>query len=676
MKKQLSILVLENGGKFGKLVEPISKTAPPDEFVFRRVYALADAHRILERNSPEARPFAAIVLDLDAPPAGTDRKCELSALVQLRKKHPHIPIVALTRDGDGPGDGRQDADLEGLVPQEIIHKDDLNPRLLRRVLRHVVRRQETLVRLQEGNSLLAHKNRQLTRLYETANQFVDNISHEFRTPLTVIKEFASIIGEGLAGEVTQQQQEFLRIINDRTDDLAVMVDDMLDTSKLEAGLLSVWRRRCNVADVVQRVRDTLQRKAEVKKVGFKIVVPGELPEVYCDPEKIGRVIINLVVNSIKFTPCGGSVRLSAAHNHENSEILLSVEDNGPGIERHELERIFQRFHQAAKTACSAAQGVGLGLNIAKELVELNLGRIEVASTPGRGSTFSFSVPLFDPPNLVKRHMRRLRISSGRACELSLLVAAIEPQINAPAPTAGCGLSIVVDEFLQHAFRGDDLVIRSHANKWVILSTSTPEKTDKLITRVQSEWVQLNRNRPGEEFPAICLRYKGTWSTAEQEIELQKQHHLEMHAEPDKPPSPRVLVVDDDNELTRGLGIRLQAAGYEVMTANDGHSGLAAAVDSHPDAILMDNYMPGLGGIEVLSRLRQNPDTNDIPVIMLSGGIHEQQLALKRGARYFLHKPCDPKTVAAAIRDVIATKGKKTGTAGRSARGRGITDCKK
>ena len=570
-------------------------------------------------------------------------------MAQLRKKYPNIPIVALS------GDGEQNVDLQGLASQEIIHKDDLGPRLLRHTLRHAVRRHATVAHLQNTNSLLARKNRRLLSLYETANQFVDNISHEFRTPLTVIKEFTSIIGDGLAGDVTPQQQEFLRIINDRSDDLVVMVDDMLDSSKLEAGLLSVWRQRCNMADVVERVRDTLQRKAEVKKVDFEIVVPDELPEVYCDPEKIGRVIINLAVNSIKFTPSGGWVKLSAAHNHEKSEILVSVEDNGPGIEEHELKRIFRRFHQVAKTARCSGQGVGLGLNIAKEMVELNLGQIEVASRPGHGSTFSFTVPLFDPPNLVDRHLRRLRISTGQTARLSLLVAAIEPQIDTLASGAGSGLSIVVDEFLQHTFRGDDLVIRSHAHKWVVLSSSPPDITDKLIARVQSEWVQMNRNRPGEEFPEIRLDYKGTWSVVEQQSELQKQHRLEMHAEPNKPPSPRILVVDDDSELTRGLGIRLQAAGYEVMTANDGKSGLAAAVNSHPDAILMDNYMPGLGGIEVLKRLRQNPDTNDIPVIMLSGGIQEQQLALKGGARYFLHKPCDPKTVAAAIRDVIATR---------------------
>ncbi len=660
MKKHLRVLVLENGEKLAKLIGLPYKNISHDGFDFQHVQTLGDAQRVLECDSLEERPFAAIVLDAET--------C-LSAVAQLRKKHPHIPLVSLTRDGEGTGN----VDLEGSGPQEMLHEDDLNPRLLRHAIRQVVRRQETVARLQEGNSLLASKNRQLTKLYETANQFVDNVSHEFRTPLTVIKEFASIIGEGLAGDVTPQQQEFLRIINDRTDDLAVMVDDMLDTSKLEAGLLSVWRQRCNVADVVERVRDAMQRKAEVKKVDFEIVVPGELPEVYCDPEKIGRVIINLVVNSIKFTPSGGSVRLSAAHNHEHSEILLSVDDNGPGIEKHELDRIFHRFHQVAKTARSSGHGVGLGLNIAKELVELNLGQIDVASRPGSGSTFSFSVPLFDPPNLVKRHMRRLRTSTGRTAGLSLLVATIEPQINSPATPSGSGLSIVVDEFLQHAFRGDDLVIRSHANKWVILSTSTPDKSNKLIARVQSEWIQLNRNRPGEEFPAICLNYKGTWSAAEHESELQNQHRLEMHAEPNKPPSPRVLVVDDDNELTRGLGIRLQAAGYEVMTANDGRSGLAAAENSHPDAILMDNYMPDLGGIEVLSRLRQNPDTNDIPVIMLSGGIHEQQLALKRGARYFLHKPCDPKTVAAAIHDVISKSSKKGGLVSRAACGRGKSE---
>jgi signal transduction histidine kinase len=161
---------------------------------------------------------------------------------------------------------------------------------------------------------LETKYQRLARLYRTAHQFVDNVSHEFRTPLTVIKEYVSLIREGIVGPVSDEQSKMLHVVEDRADDLNTMVDDMLDVSKLESGLLGVYRQECDIAQVLRHVRPALERKAVVKGVELQWDIEPGLPSIYCDPEKAGRVLINLSINAIKFCGQPGHVRISCARS--------------------------------------------------------------------------------------------------------------------------------------------------------------------------------------------------------------------------------------------------------------------------------------------------------------------------------------------------------------------------
>src|SRR5690606_16188025 len=149
--------------------------------------------------------------------------------------------------------------------------------------------------------LLKRKNRRLKRLYETAHRFVDNVSHEFRTPLTVIKEYVGLVHDGVLGGLSEEQADMLEVVTDRADDLNNMVNDMLDISKLDAGMLGLWRKTCNVSDMIERVRPSLERKSHLKQVAIEFDIPETLPQVFCDDEKIGRVIVNLAINAIKFS---------------------------------------------------------------------------------------------------------------------------------------------------------------------------------------------------------------------------------------------------------------------------------------------------------------------------------------------------------------------------------------
>ena len=563
-------------------------------------------------------------------------------LAEIRRVSATVPVVLLIDRG------KQSAatDLIGDGIADFLCKDELSADNLQRLLRYTSRLGQLRARWQDANESLLRKNRRLARFQETAYQFVDHVSHEFRTPLTVIKEFASIMHDGLAGEVNDQQREFLRIVNDRADDLAIIVDDMLDVGKLESGLLSLWRKPSRIEDVFAEVLPALRRKAAIKNIALESSIDADLPRVFCDGEKVGRVIVNLVVNAIKFSGDDGSVRLWARHDGEGADVVVGISDDGPGIAPEDLKPIFDRFHQLDSATRGSTKGFGLGLTVAKELVHHHFGDIDVESRLGRGSTFSFTVPAWDPSELAVRCLRRIE----RVPETSGHAALIAAQLDSPTDSAVCN---VVDEFLQHSFRRTSLVVPVPPDRWAIVTDcDAAEDIAERLDRVRESWEEINRGRSAVRPPQLRLRAEGTWSVAAQKDEILDRFRRQLATEERPAKELRILVADDDREMLRGLELRLRSSGYEVLTAADGESAVRMAVRHLPDAILMDNYMPGMDGVDALSRLADMPDTRPIPVIILSASGRDRKKALDGGARFFLQKPCDIGTISAALQQVV------------------------
>ncbi|HBO43468.1 MAG TPA: hypothetical protein DD670_05970 [Planctomycetaceae bacterium] len=557
---------------------------------------------------------------------------------------------------------------------DYVHKDDLSAKTLENVVRRAVERQRALLQIRDANeqldrqnaelrevnslldrkndelraakSLLDRKNKRLARLYKMAHQFVDNVSHDFRTPLTVIREYVSLMLDGLTGPVAEQHRRFLEIVNDRTDDLAAMVDDMLDMSRLDAGLLHVWRRPSNVRDVFEHVRPVLERKAELKKIGFTVSVDEGLPTAYHDPDKTGRVIVNLAVNAIKFGRPGGTVALRATHAADSDDVVIEIADDGPGIAPENLKAIYDRFRRVDTPTQFSTDGFGLGLSIAKELVHVNLGEIRVESELNRGTTFSFTVPTWNPTALVGRFLRRVDQAEGSSTSISLLVADVETPVES-------NVSDAIDEFLQGRVRGSDLVLRILPHKWLLLTLCPPIELPKMLEQVQNAWVEYRRNTPAAKFPRITVQSKGTWSGKNRASDALHAFAEEQSLAAEEPTGPRVLLVDDDREFVEAMEIRLRTNGYEVLTAFDGRSAVELARHCHPNAILLDNFMPIMGGLEMITELGNHGETMEIPIVMLSASSRDQQESLTRGASFFLQKPCDVGTLTALLREVIA-----------------------
>ena len=243
-----------------------------------------------------------------------------------------------------------------------------------------------------GAVIVLHDITDLRKLERVRRDFVANVSHEFKTPLTAIQGFAETL---LAGAIddAQNRGRFLEIILEHARRLARLTDDLLKLSKMDADRLELELHNVSVTQLIESCLETAQRRAAEKDIRISVSVPENLPETIGDRRRLAEVLQNLLDNATQYTLPGGQIVLSAAANH--AEVIFTVSDTGIGIPKADQPRIFERFYRVDAARSREAGGTGLGLAIAKHLVEVHDGRIWVDSEVGQGSQFHFSVPIFD-----------------------------------------------------------------------------------------------------------------------------------------------------------------------------------------------------------------------------------------------------------------------------------------
>jgi PAS domain S-box-containing protein len=231
------------------------------------------------------------------------------------------------------------------------------------------------------------------------DEFLSHVSHELRSPLTAIKQFTTILLGGLAGELNKEQREYQQIVLRNIRQLQSMIDDLLEVTRLETGKLTVELERVSVMIAVTDTLNTLKGSARAKGVTLSYDLAPNLPSVYADPTRLRQILIILLDNAIKFTPEGGSVTIKAlVSQHDTRLLLLEVSDTGVGINPAITENIFERLYQVSERTEGSRKGLGLGLYICKELVMRQGGTIWAKRRPHKGSTFSFTLPVFSLTN--------------------------------------------------------------------------------------------------------------------------------------------------------------------------------------------------------------------------------------------------------------------------------------
>jgi len=338
---------------------------------------LSDALACLEVETP-----ALVLLDLNLPDshgAETFRR--------IMQKAPNVPVVILSG---------QDDDVLALKAvhqgvQDYLVKGDITSKQLERALRYAVERQGLL------RALEVTRKQQL----EFKNQFLSHVSHELRTPLTCIHQYVTLLLDGLAGPLAPDQTDHLRTVLKSVNQLHAMIRDLLEATRADSGKLRVEPRCIDIGELVQQAIAMMRPTAAEKRVGLEAGLDPAIPLVYADPDRVLEVLINLIDNGIKFTPHDGSVIVKASRvETDPSSVYLSVSDTGRGIPQESLPLVFERLYQDPDAVDGNRSGLGLGLYIAKEIVTLHGGRMWVASQPGSGSTFSFTLPLYSLAKLL------------------------------------------------------------------------------------------------------------------------------------------------------------------------------------------------------------------------------------------------------------------------------------
>lgn len=361
------ILLIEDNPGDARLLREVLKTSGDDHFVIGHAIRLSAARELLAEST-----FDILLSDLSLPD-GTG----LDTVRAVREMAPDLPIVVLT----GMNDERVGVAALQAGAQDYLVKGQVDGNVLTRTIRYAIERHRMAAELEKTRQ---HE-------LELKDQFLSHVSHELRSPLTTIYQFVTILLDGLAGELTEDQHEYLMIALKSVKQLRKMIGDLLDVTRAGNGKLALALEIVDPGELVADVVNSLEAAAYEKSITLKVGAATS-QGVLADPDRLRQVLTNLVENALKFTPAGGSVIVTVQGDSAHGALRFEVTDTGCGISEEGTRLIFERLHQEANNVEASRKGLGLGLYICRELVMLHGGEIGATSTQGKGSTFHFTIP--------------------------------------------------------------------------------------------------------------------------------------------------------------------------------------------------------------------------------------------------------------------------------------------
>jgi signal transduction histidine kinase len=357
------------------------------------------------------------------------------------------------------------------------------------------------------NSAFSRKLRAQLIENQTKDDFVAIVSHELRTPLATISNVLSNALAGVFGELSDEARAEFKIGHMNAKRLANVVSNLLDMSTIRAGRVSLEKSQVDMPGLIHSVTESLKAKAREKGVTLETSHDPHLGLVFCDPEMIVRVITNLVGNAIKFTEDGGTI--SIAVNNGLEDIQISVSDTGDGIAAENQTRIFERFQQVDRTYGTGERGTGLGLAISKELVELHGGKLLVESALGDGSTFSFTLPVYSPQELLGEAVNTEFNLCHQSDYLSLIVFAFDQvefealQATSPVEEWKRLLGEVETVIRQVGRSLSDTVIQYGDGRMIIFLRDTPKSGATAVRDRMAAALEPYEERCPFEVATIC-----------------------------------------------------------------------------------------------------------------------------------------------------------------------------
>jgi signal transduction histidine kinase len=369
------VLIVDDSAADRNLVR-LSLMESPHPYSLDFAERLSEGLTKLEQRRPDV-----VLLDLNLPDSQGHETVQ-----RVTRNAPDVPILVLT----GSNDDRMALDAVRTGAQDYIVKGQMDSHALTRAMQHAIERQQVLGALRES------RQKQL----DFKDKFLSHVSHELRSPLACIHQFAEVMLDGLAGPLTDKEREYLQSVLRNAGQLNNLINDLLDAASANVGKLTIEPARVDSVDVLKQLAVMLGSKAKTRGVELVTRIGGHIAPVRADQRRLLQVLINLLENALKFTDAGGVITLGAAiFDDDPNFVRFSVADTGRGINPGNLKLVFDRLYQE-QNAVSNRQGLGLGLAISKEIVEQHGGRIWVESTLENGSTFSFTLPVFSLPAAV------------------------------------------------------------------------------------------------------------------------------------------------------------------------------------------------------------------------------------------------------------------------------------
>jgi|GEM_PF-71207 len=456
-------------------------------------------------------------------------------------------------------------------------------------------------RVKQSYLEISEKNREIEDAYRSKSQFLDNISHELRTPLTCI---LTPLEGLLAGNAKGELRSVFEDMHSASRQLYDLINDLLDYSKYGSRDQPMQRDPVDLRSVVDEHVRSFKPTARQRMLTLEWDPPVEPLIARGSSRELGKVVRNLLSNAVKFTPFGGRVRVLLTGDGPAAK--LSVEDTGIGMSAEVQKKLFTPFFQGDATSTRAFEGTGIGLALVKTIVERHEGDIIVHSVAGQGTTMTVNLPLspLDPTELMGMELGPLTEAS---------VIAPLPQFSEPSQKI-----LVTEDLLQN-------------------------ERENLRARNSASSSYVGVDVVGEARPAAA--FDGSISAS---VPLLHEHLPAARVQRSK-----ILVIDDHPEIVR-LIARLLAPLHDIITASNGEEGLQKVHDEKPDLVVSDVMMPKMSGFQLVERIRADPATARLPVLLLTARAdgHDRVRGLRRGASDYLVKPFLPEELKARVDNLL------------------------
>ncbi|MGB7539352.1 MAG: GAF domain-containing protein [Anaerolineales bacterium] len=446
-------------------------------------------------------------------------------------------------------------------------------------------------------------------------QFLANMSHELRTPLNSIIGFSRVILKGIDGPITDLQNQDLTAIHNAGQHLLGLINDILDISRIDAGKMELAFEEVDMRNLIQSVAASALGLIKDKPIRLSQFIPDDLPLARADPIRTRQVLLNLLSNASKFTESGSIVVEAKLQTSPDDypEIVVSVSDTGSGIPSEHFPKLFTEFSQVDASPTRRTGGTGLGLSICKRLIEMHGGRIWVDSILGKGSTFYFTLPALQPKAAPSAESapgagrKNVMVVENEAGVVQLYRRYLEPRgYTIVELSDGARAVPMARELRPYAILLD--VNMPSPDGWQVLAQLKSDPVTRPLPVILCT-ITEDRGR-GLSLGAADYLVKPI-------LESDLVGSLEKLEKPDRKVYNVLVIEDNPDEAQIVQRILEKVSGFSIRMVAEGNTGLERAENDQPHLILLDLQLPGSTGFDVLTALRANPKTKNIPVIVLS-----------------------------------------------------------